>query len=395
MDAPAHGAPMFSYFLPKYLRQGQDLLKDARKLLAYKRDLWTVETVAAYEGQLDRLKNALKARNRAEIDESGKELDSICAKNLPPVRDAAMRENVEVFLVAIVIALGVRTYFLQPFTIPTASMQPTLNGIRGYRTTEPPPNFLVQMVQKVVFGRSWVEAVATKDTEIVGLEGFKSMGFGTRFGLFDRTEIQTTAGTYVVPGAPGTVGKDLVTGFGRLYKAGEPIARGYIDTGDHVFVDKMSYHFRQPRRGEVFVFNTQKLRTPDNQRNPAAMMSSRGPSQFYIKRLAGVPGDELRIAPPELFVNGARAVEEPFQRVMSVRDGYNGYSNNPAGGGMFSFLNSPKATYTMGPKEYFALGDNSFHSSDSRDWGVVPKRNLMGHGVFVYWPFGSHWGFIK
>jgi signal peptidase I len=47
------------------------------------------------------------------------------------------------------------------------------------------------------------------------------------------------------------------------------------------------------------------------------------------------------------------------------------------------------------PRNYFALGDNSFHSSDSRDWGTVPQENIMGHGVFVYWPFGKHWGFIQ
>jgi hypothetical protein len=53
--------------------------------------------------------------------------------------DVPLAENVEVFLVAIVIALGVRTYFLQPFTIPTGSMQPTLNCVIGYPTAEPPP----------------------------------------------------------------------------------------------------------------------------------------------------------------------------------------------------------------------------------------------------------------
>ena len=84
----------------------------------------------------------------------------------------------------------------------------------------------------------------------------------------------------------------------REYHKGDVIARGYVDTGDHVFVDKISYNFRPPRRGEVFVFNTKNIMTPENKNNPE------GPSQYYIKRLAGVPGDTLRIDSPNLFING-------------------------------------------------------------------------------------------
>ena len=52
-------------------------------------------------------------------------------------------------------------------------------------------------------------------------------------------------------------------------------------------------------------------------------------------------------------------------------------------------------TVTLDPGQYYALGDNSYHSSDSRDWGHVPQQNLMGRGVFVYWPFTRHWGLIR
>jgi signal peptidase I len=129
-----------------------------------------------------------------------------------------------------------------------------------------------------------------------------------------------------------------------------------------------------------------------------------GPSQFYIKRLAGLPGDELRIAPPQLYINGQPASDPRFRRVIEMKEpDYRGYSNaseqiGPGGKPVYyrmNLLGDPESKVQLASKEYFALGDNSFHSSDSRDWGPVPEQNLMGRGVLVYWPFGSHWGLIR
>jgi signal peptidase I len=88
---------------------------------------------------------------------------------------------------------------------------------------------------------------------------------------------------------------------------------------------------------------------------------------------------------------------------MSERDGYRGYSNESEqpdyGTGVrryrMKLLGAPDETLEVPPRNYFALGDNSFHSSDSRDWGGVPEENVMGRGVFVYWPFTRHWGRIR
>jgi len=177
---------------------------------------------------------------------------------------------------------------------------------------------------------------------------------------------------------------------GTEFNAGQPIARGYFETGDHVFVDKMSYHFRKPRRAEVFVFNTLHIPTDENRQHPD------GPSQFYIKRLAGLPGDQLRIAKPALFINGEPAKEAPFRRVIDqLEPDYKGYCNGSTLGFSSGILAEPDISYTVPAKNYFALGDNSYHSSDSRAWGPVPEQNIMGRGVFVYWPFGKHWGLIR
>ena len=113
-------------------------------------------------------------------------------------------------------------------------------------------------------------------------------------------------------------------------------------------------------------------------------------SQFYIKRLAGLPNDQLRIDQPRLYLNGSLATEPGFVRVMSAKDGYRGYTN------MLQFPHLQTATdiFTVPPDNYFALGDNSKNSSDSRNWGVVPAENVVGRGLFVYWPFTRHWGLI-
>ena len=151
----------------------------------------------------------------------------------------------------------------------------------------------------------------------------------------------------------------------------------------------MTYQFRKPERADVFVFKTTGIRRIEMNLDPSLG------SQFYIKRLAGIPGDTLRIDPPSLLINGQRASEAPFLRVMACENGYRGYSNKSDEGGGFPYLGSPEETFTVPAHSYFALGDNSFNSSDSRYWGVVPERNVIGRGFFVYWPLSSRWGFIR
>jgi signal peptidase I len=193
-----------------------------------------------------------------------------------------------------------------------------------------------------------------------------------------------------------------------MVKAGEPLLRGYIETGDHVFVDKFTYHFRRPARGEVFVFSTSGIR----------YMNRKGePSQYYIKRLVGLPNDTLRIDPPNLYVNGQVAKEPGMVKVMtgtekSPQYGYRGYCNMPPGlyedevGNLQKRpMTTPEETLTVpsarldDPSKpelhYFAMGDNSYFSSDSRVWGPVPQENVMGRAVFVYWPFTRHWSLIR
>jgi signal peptidase I len=244
---------MFSFFAPRYVKQGRAFLKDARKLLAYKRDLWSDAAVTEFETGIRRLETALAERNKGRAEEAATALDQQAGTLIKPQADSGWRENCEVFLVAIVIALGVRTYILQPFTIPTGSMQPTLNGIIGYPTAEPPPNFLCP-ARPQSGPRADVDRCGGEDRRYHRRRARDEVD-----ALFHATTLIGQRSSYTVNCPRDTLQRYFI-GALRPYRAGEVIARGYYDTGDHVFVDKMTYHFRHPRRDEVFVFNSKTWR---------------------------------------------------------------------------------------------------------------------------------------
>lgn len=372
---------MFGFFTPRYVKDGQETLHGARKMLAYKRDLLAPADLEAAQTLIGSLDKALRARDPKAAAAASEEVNAFFAGRFPLPSHPEIRENCEVFLVAIVIALGIRTFFLQPFTIPTGSMQPTLNGILVHATQTPPPNPLQRIVDMAVLGRSYFQVVSQADDTVLEMREV------TRFRFFNYTELQCEHQTLLIPAPASGVARTFGIQPGSRLRAGQTL-QGYADTGDHVFVNKVAYNFRNPRRGEVFVFSTQGVPTDENRLHPG------GPSQYYIKRLAGLPGDTLRIDPPRLFINGALAQGAAFERVMSGSplspDGtYRGYANGPL------YLTDPSSTFRLPEKRYFALGDNSYNSADSRYWGTVPQENLMGCGLFVYWPFTKHWGFIK
>jgi signal peptidase I len=375
-------------FTPRYLKHGRQFIKDARKLVAYKRDLVSEETLLDVEREISHLEHAVEEKDPQKVNDQMRRLDEACGKLTKPAEDAAWRENVEVFLVAIVIALAVRTYFLQPFTIPTGSMQPTLNGIIVTRDG-PPPGVARQVVEQAVYGRRYINVIAKDDESILTVKEVK------RFFFFTYCELHSSKeNMYLVHATFQQMSGDGRNSFGvqlpQEFKKGEPIAQGYIETGDHVFVDKFSYHFVRPKRDEVFVFSTKDI---------AGLKREGQQSQYYIKRLAGLPNDDLRIVAPELLINGERAKGPGFERVMAGRyenrEGfeYRGYQNSEAP--QANYLRRPDEQFHVEPKNYFALGDNSYNSADSRYWGTVPQENIAGRALFVYYPFTRHFGLIK
>lgn len=124
--------------------------------------------------------------------------------------------------------------------------------------------------------------------------------------------------------------------------------------GEYLLVEKVSYHLHQPRRGDTIVFQY-----PNNT------------SVNYIKRIIGIPGDTVVIKDGEVFINGAKLVENYLAqgKVTTV----SGDANTPY-------------QVTLGKEEYFVLGDNRDHSSDSREGWLVPKKDIIGRSAIVLYP---------
>ena len=291
------------------------------------------------------------------------------------------RENAEVALVAIALALGVRAYFLQPFKIPTHSMRPTLLGILNQPENQVPPIWPARVFDLIWLGKGWHRAVAPKDGTVVSVREGKLLGVIP----WATTEIMGDGWTESVwTGLQQAREGGLKIRAGDRVQAGEVLANFSSTSGDHLFVNKVIYQIRKPHRGDTFVFTTDGI---EGIESGLRLRGIEG-SQYYIKRCVALGGDSLQVRPPELWINGQPARDWACQRVAAQKDGYGGYTLGPM------FLNSPNDSYRVPGKDYWAMGDNSANSFDSRGWGPVPSRNLVGKGAFVYWPFSQRWGLI-
>ncbi len=335
-------------FAPGYIKEGRLLQKGVRKFLRYKSDLISAERMTKIDAASAAFADALETRDKDKVERVAQELTRICERSVPEQRGSAWRENVEVIFVAIVIAVGIRAYFLQPFKIPTGSMQPTLNGVNGYDKSGEdewkPPFVVKRWFEYVQKGRNYVNVVAEERDHVEWIYEKNRMKF------FTFTIIECASGKKYSVYAPltkamtelnmgrtfGVLRQDRTQTHREMFRPSQPeiypgqtLARGYVDTGDQVLVDKMSYHFRKPKRGEVFVFTTNDI---SGISTPAIYGS-----QHYIKRLGGVPGDMIELKQvidkagiPQLYGelshNGKLAEEEGFRRVMSRNDEYRGYS---------------------------------------------------------------------
>src|SRR4026208_1352416 len=118
------------WFISRKVRIATHMCKHIQRILDAQRDLLSWEAIQNVEKAITDLRNTVASNpNKFVLDAKMTDFEGIANKWLKPYPNAGLRENVEVLLVALAVAMGIRTFFLQPFKIPTGSMQPTLYGI--------------------------------------------------------------------------------------------------------------------------------------------------------------------------------------------------------------------------------------------------------------------------
>src|SRR5882724_7712693 len=259
------------WFCSGTVRHATAMRKHVHKLLNHQRDILAPQAVSAVEAAIAELQAAIDAKSdKAALDKQMEKLEAAANKWLKPYPNASWRENVEVLLVALAVAMGIRTFFLQPFKIPTASMQPTLYGITS-------KNLLVETdyQRPTGLGRvtDWLGG-ATYLSFKADQEGtFDGISKPLRFLIFNIKQTLWFAGKphnfWFVPDTGGGMplelnlaqtvqamfsnlpadpqGSDLEMRMnvqrGTSFHAGDDVLKMKIVSGDHLFIDRVTYNF--------------------------------------------------------------------------------------------------------------------------------------------------------
>lgn len=396
---------MFDFFLPsktkKVLSESELIQGSLQRNRIYAQDILSAKDVETIKALEDRYPALLKARDVEGLTKLNKEVMKLGNRLFPPSPWDGWKENVEVFVVAAIMALAIRTFFLQPFKIPTGSMEPTLFGIEPRPSVELPPNLLFQLFDFIIHGKTYSRVVTQHGGTI---DGFTPGSFTI---WLEYTDVHIGNETDRIWIRPSDVEYKLHLLPGQTFSPGAVLANYVTQTGDQVLVDKVTYNFHAPRRGDVFIFKTAGIPGLADERH------GQEGSEDFIKRCVGLAGDIIEVTPPILLINGKPADAAPsFAKEFAQTDHYPGYSlvqwgdSLAAGEGCVGVTKNPASspdpfdkqnaqTYYVPADCYWAMGDNSPNSKDSRYWGGVPRQNLVGRGYFVFWPFTSRWGWIR
>jgi signal peptidase I len=296
----------------------------------------------------------------------------------------ALRENIEVMVVVMAVALGFRTYFFQPYQIPTGSMQPTLYGITSNVAYTPDWTDKVPMRwgKFLLTGSRYKEIIAKADGMMPGSHFWKQTDTYYHITIGGRKhKIHQDMIFAQTPSAENNWHAILQPWFpepGSLLKKGDVITHGLLKQGDHIIVNRIGVNFSRPDRGDITVFSTTGL--------PLVRSNS-----AYIKRLTGLPGEAMSVKDGKLYADG-KLVDEPAVFLRQYNDEiYSGYANPDLEiyakyhtAPLFAAGSEP---YQLGEDQFLMMGDNTYHSLDGRYFGAVPGKNIIGTGVFVPWPF--------
>jgi signal peptidase I len=383
---------ILQWFLSKTVRQATAMRKHVQKLLNHQRDILAPQAIEALQAAMAGCQAAVA--NNADTPSLEKQMENMekaANKWLKPYPNAAWRENVEVLLVALAVAMGIRTFFLQPFKIPTGSMQPTLYGVTSENLISQPdfkiPTGLAR-VRQWFEGISYIHLVAESDGPLQKVErpvGFLIFNFWQKVVAGGKTYMIWFPPDY---GDPRTGSLEARAGLysGQSFHKGDDIVKLRISAGDHLFVDRMSYNFRSPKRGEIIVFETKGI---DNLPQ----------DQFYIKRMVAMGNERVQLnGDRHLRIDGKRldASTPHFENVYSFNPNtpphdshYSGHVNLP---NLAPYFQDKPDGVLVAPNHYMVMGDNTMNSYDSRGWGDFPSTNVIGKSFFVYWPITDRFG---
>ena len=396
------------WFLSKRVRVATHMYRHVQKIVYAQRDILAADAIGKVQAAIDDLRNTVRANPaKAALEAKMSEFETIANKWLKPYPHATWRENVEVLLVAIAVAMGIRTFFLQPFKIPTGSMQPTLYGITPPLGDPREGNFINRPDVKFPnpisgFFEFWYRGISYTHKVAKASGQFEPIDSDPKrlllFNLYQRFRIGDK--THMVWFPPdGLWRRAMLTDLyghpiSKQFEKGQDVIKLKTISGDHLFVDRMSYNFRRPKRGEIIVFETR-----------GTLIAQQ--DQFYIKRLVVLGNERVRIGNDRhLVINGKRldASTPHFEHVYSfdpakppMESLYSGHLNEYVAQrheyrGLAPLFTDEKDEETVKPNHYMVMGDNTVNSSDSRTWGDFPRENVIGKSFFVYWPIGRQDG---
>ncbi len=400
-------------------------LELADRVWHYRRDLLTGPETQRLVGHTQELREAVRAKQDAAklkllIERLEETLREVGGRIYPK---SSLVENVEFFLMAAIVILGIKVYFIQPFKIPTNSMWPSYYGMTPevYPAGEDAPSLARQAARFVLFGAVHHEVVAPESGTIRVPVRYNEMFGGDGRVAFDKVDgrkwavlpaelrqylfyVNETPVKFQLPldfdfdlavrEAFGMTSDQMIIaarnsrrgGNGLKWVdvpvkavAGKPFLSFDVMTGDQLFVDRVSYHFFRPEVGQGFVFRTGNI----------PLIARDYGDQYYIKRLVGRPGDVIEVKEPVLWRNGAPiSGAKAFALNASREKKFRGYGYAPESQAVLL----QRGTMAKVPADKFlALGDNSGNSADGRYWGYVPAKDVVGKPLFIYFPFTARW----
>ena len=415
--------------ISKQKKVAKELLQSAQKVYHYRRDLTSEGRLAELDkavGEVDGLIRD-KATKEAPLVAAIERLDALLRKIGGKIYPKTFwNDNIEVALVAAIIVIGIRTFFFQPFIIPTNSMYPTYSGMKAvvYEDKNDAPGTIERTFRFLTLGAKHKFLIAKSDGAVQlpvertadGTRLYVRQVKGKKWFIFPTVLAEYTL---LVGGVPHTIrvpadfdmqsalfesfpdvdpqlvrvagGTGYALDFDQKVSVGDAVLRFDITLGDALFVDRISYHFKRPEAGDPFVFRTGEI--PGIEGGAGNIVD-----KYYIKRIGGVGGETLEIKNGALLVNGEpRSEVGAFERNGRQEGDYKGYvyptQNDPSNPPQL--LTAPGVTTELPPGTFVALGDNSANSLDSRYWGFVPEKSVIGKAIFIYYPFTKRWGLAE